>query len=116
MIVKQSTRQIAPTNIRQAMNNAAANTAVTVTVAALADKYHVLHKIVWSYNNTVTAGGMYVQNGAGNNVFEIDITASGPGGLDFNYDFSANTALIVTLKAAGASTAGRLNIEYSTEC
>jgi len=114
MITKGSTKLIPAKNVIQGMNNAANNTAVTITVAAVPERIHVLHKVVWSYNNTAV-GGLYVQNGAGNNVFEVDIIAGGPGGIDLNMDMSQNTAMIVTLKAGGTSVTGRLNIEYSTE-
>lgn len=120
MIVKQSTRQIPPKNILQGSNVAAANTQVLYRANAVAGKYCVLHKVVWSYNNTVAGGGLLVQafwNNDNNsaNLFEVDITASGPGGLDFNLDLNPLEDLLITLKAAGASVVGRLNIEYSYE-
>lgn len=119
MIVKQSTRQIPPKNILNSSNNAAANTQVLCRANAVEGKYCVLHKVVWSYNATPT-GGLLIQsywnnNNNSANLFDVDITAAGPGGLDFNLDLNPLEDLLVTLKAAGATVTGKLNIEYSYE-
>lgn len=90
---------------------AAANTAVTQTFAAVAAQAHRLTSLVVSYSAAPTGGRVTVSDGA-TVVFEVDVTAAGPvmvplpaGGLKG----SVNTALTVTLAAAGAGVVGKVN-------
>jgi hypothetical protein len=90
-----------------------ANTAAVVTVAADPARGTVLSQIHGSYSGAAPAGGnLKVEDGAGNTVWQVDVTAQGP----FEFTFTPpliggrNTALVVTLAAGGASCVGKLNV------
>jgi len=78
----------------------------------LAGVAYVLGGLAWSYSGGAPAGGrLTVENGAGNIVFDIDITAEGPNFILFRPKLrgSKNIALIITLFAGGAGVTGKLN-------
>lgn len=90
-----------------------ANLAATITYAAGgAGVYHAIGGVAWSYNATPTGGNLVIQDGSGNTIFSIDITAAGPGAVNFNPPKrgSANTALIVNLAAGGVSVTGKVSV------
>jgi hypothetical protein len=90
----------------------AANTSAVVTYAAGgAGVQHCIGGIAWSYNNTPTGGNLLVQDGA-TTILSLDITAGGPGYIQFvpPKKGTANQALTVTLAAAGASVSGKVSI------
>ncbi len=90
-----------------------ANTAATVTYAAgVNGRRHVVGQIFWSYAGGTPTGNIKIEDGVGNVVFSLDITGAGPGWLPFTpakYG-SANTAMIITLSAAGGGITGKLAI------
>ncbi len=91
----------------------AVNTAAVVTYAAAgAGVSHVIKGIAYSYNAAPTGGNLKVENGAGTIVFSMDITAAGPGFIPFNAAMkgTTNTAMIVTLTAAGAAVTGKVSV------
>ena len=91
----------------------AANTIATITYAAGgAGVMHCIGGIAWSYSAAPTGGQLILQDGAGNNVFQIDIAAAGPGSITFTppKKGTANTALIANLLAGGGAVTGKLNI------
>ncbi len=90
----------------------AANTAAVVTYAAVAGKRHAITGVYWSYDGAPTGGNLIIEDGSGTTVFSIDITAAGPGYIIFPLAKagSINTALIVTLAAAGASVTGKVSV------
>ncbi len=90
----------------------AVNTAAVVTYAAGAGVSHVIKGIAYSYNAAPTGGNLKVENGAGTIVFSMDITAAGPGFIPFNAAMkgTTNTAMIVTLTAAGAAVTGKVSV------
>lgn len=95
---------------------AGANTAVTITKAAAgAGISNVISEVIWSYN-AAPAGSILITDG-GTTVIQFDITAAGPGFVQFDppLRMAANSALVVTLGAGGASVVGKLNIEQWTE-
>jgi hypothetical protein len=90
----------------------AANTAAILTYAAAgAGVSHCLSGLAWSYNADPTGGNLKVEDGAGNVVFSLDITSKGPGFVAFPQPKkgTANTAMIVTLAAGGASVTGKVD-------
>jgi len=93
----------------------ASNTAAVLTYAAIAagptsPKSHVVSGITWSYSGTPTGGNLKVEDGAGNIVFTMDITAGGAGFLPWSGRGSPNTAMIVTLAAGGSGVSGKVSV------
>src|SRR3990167_10859241 len=83
---------------------AAANTAVTITLTAVPNMKHRLSYVAWSYTAAPTGGRLTIANGSGNTVFDVDITASGPGALlPPDLVGSPNTAVIITLAAGSGA-------------
>jgi len=93
----------------------AANAAVAVTYAALADRCHVLWQIEWSYSAAPT-GSLTITDG-GTTMLQLDITAAGPDSIVYEPPKKAklNSAVVVTLAAGGAGVVGKLNVTHSTE-
>lgn len=90
-----------------------ANTAAIITLgAAGVGISNVISGIAWSYNADPTGGNLIVENGSGSTVFSIDITNQGPGFIPFNppKKGTANTDMIITLAAGGASVVGKVNL------
>ena len=97
--------------------NPADNVAAAVTLAAAgAGNFNVLSQVFYSYDAAPTAGTLTIADGAVT-VFLIDITAAGPSQFTFNppLEGSANTALVVTLAAAGAAVGGNVSVHAWTE-
>jgi len=92
-------------------NSPAVNTAAVITYGAVAGQRHRLTKLSASYNAAPTAGNLLVQDGA-TTVHSEDLSAAGvdqvplPGG---GIQGSVNTAMTITLAAAGAAVTGKLN-------
>jgi len=90
-----------------------ANVAAVVTYAAAAGLRHVITGVAWSYYGGVPYGRITVQD-AGANVFVQDIADEGCGFVVFpspKRSAVANTALVITLAAAGvAGVEGKLSI------
>lgn len=91
---------------------AAANTTVVITYAAVSTKRHVIGGVAWSYSAAPTGGKVTVEDEAGTVIFEIDITAAGPGEVPFRVPKRGreNKDLIITLAAGGVGIVGKLNI------
>lgn len=88
----------------------AANTAAVLTYAADPTHQHEFDEIVWSYNAAPTGGRVTITDG-GTTVFDMDITAAGPGeiGLRRPLRGAVNSTLVITLAAGGAAATGKLN-------
>lgn len=100
--------------VRTAAGTAAANTAVVVTLAAVAGYRHYLAEIIWSYDGEPTGGRLTVSGIEGDDV-DVDITAAGPGPLFLApLAGEVGAAVVVTLAAGGASVVGKLNVHYAT--
>jgi hypothetical protein len=91
---------------------AAANTAVTVTLAAVAGESHRLTYLAYSYSASPTGGQITITDG-GTTIFDLDVTSSWevfeslpPGGIKC----STNSAVVLTLAAGGAGIVGKLNV------
>lgn len=92
-------------------STAAANAAVVQTFAAVAGQSHRLTMLAVSYSAAPTGGRVTVADG-GTTILDLDITAAGTffvplpaGGLKG----TVNTAMTVTLAAAGAAVVGKVN-------
>lgn len=91
-----------------------ADTAAVVTLAAVTDLEHVVHNIQWSYSDAPTGGKLTITVAAVI-VWEVDITAAGPGGFGMPIAGDDNEAVVITLAAGGGSVVGKLNVQYTTE-
>src|SRR5947209_7971219 len=93
-------------------NLPASNTAAVITYAAgSAGVQHCLSGVAWSYSAAPTNGNLKIEDGSGNTIFSVDITAAGPGFIPFNppKKGTAATALIITLAAGGTGISGKIN-------
>lgn len=89
------------------------NAAAIVTYAAgTAGTNHVITGIAWSYTAAPTGGNLKVEDGSGNTVFSVDITAAGPGFIPFDpaKRGTAGSAMIITLAAGGAGISGKVSV------
>jgi hypothetical protein len=91
----------------------ASNTPAVITYAAGGSGVsHCIGGLVWSYSAAPTGGNLKIEDGSGNVVFSMDITAAGAGFIPFNppKKGTANTALIITLAAGGNGVIGKVSI------
>lgn len=93
---------------------AAANTAVTITINAVANKKHWIHNVQWSYSADPTGGRLTVTS-AGVTKFDVDITTGGPGGFSLEIVGGINEQIVITLAAGAGAVVGKLNTQYTTE-
>jgi hypothetical protein len=95
-----------------AVSGAAGASAAITYAAGGAGVQHCIGGVAWSYSAAPTGGGLKIEDGSGNIVFQIDITAAGPGFIPFTppRKGAANTALIVTLFAPGGAVVGKLSV------
>jgi hypothetical protein len=105
-------RTRAVTNISITGNRgvAAANTAVTVTKAAVAGKRNVIKGVCVSYSEAPTGGKLTIKDGASDVIFECDIIAGGPVVIPGTWKGSIATAMSVVLAAGGGTAVGKVNI------
>lgn len=92
----------------------AAAAAAVVTYAAVGSLKHVITGLVWSYAGGIPTGGnLKIEDVSGTTVFTMDITEEGPGVINFpkpKKSAAVNTAMIVTLAAAGAGITGKVSV------
>ena len=89
----------------------ASNTAAIVTYSAGGGGVsHVITGVAWSYDGAPTGGSLKVEDGSGNTVFIVSVTAAGPGFIPFPVPKkgTANTAMIITLAAGGSGVTGKV--------
>ncbi len=93
-------------------NAPSSNAAAVVTYGAVSALCNVISGIAWSYSTAPTGGNLKIEDGAGNTVFTIDITAAGPGVFTFDPHKrgTVNTAMIVTLAAGGSGVTGKVSV------
>jgi hypothetical protein len=89
----------------------ASNTAAQLSYAAVSDRRHALAGVAWSYDAAPASGELKIEDGSGNTVFRVKITAAGPGVFYFTPAKlgSLNTALIITLAAGGSGVTGMVS-------
>lgn len=94
--------------------DAAANALASVTFAAVAGQKHRCFAVHWSYNAAPTGGKLTVKDDA-TAIFELDITAAGPGSAALPPIIgSANTQMVIELAAGGAAVTGKLTAAVYT--
>ena len=89
----------------------ASNTAAVVTLSAPTDgTAHKVVQIDWSYDATPTGGKVTVAYGS--TTYEVAVTVSGPGQLQFPHGVgnTTNQAVTVTLGAGGSGVTGKVNV------
>lgn len=89
-----------------------------ITYGAISDRRHVIAGVRWSYSAAPTGGGLTIQMGSTpDTVYQLDITAAGPGEVSFDPPRSApaNAQVIVTLEGGGGTVRGRLHVDHSIE-
>lgn len=100
------------------INEPAANTAAVVTYAATTGKRHVLALVVVTYSGTMaTTGNVKIEDVSGTKIFSADCPTIGTFVFPFavpKKSAAANTAMIVTAAAAGASCAGKVSCTHWT--
>ena len=95
-----------------ASGTAAVNTAVTLTIVHSLLQAIRLKTLSWSYSAAPTGGLVTVVCNAVT-ILQLDVTAAGPGFADLGpagLECQNNFDVTVTLAAAGAAVAGRLNV------
>jgi hypothetical protein len=88
----------------------AANAAATTGYGGIGGYSHAIGGVAWSYNGTPTGGNLIIQDGS-TTIFQIDVTAAGPGFIPFDppLAITAGNALTATLAAGGSGVSGKVN-------
>ncbi len=91
---------------------AMAATAAVITLAAVSGTAHQIEHISWSYDAAPTGGNLKIESPSGTKIFEIDITAAGPGFIPFSgsgLTGALSQALIITLASGAGAVNGLVN-------
>lgn len=90
----------------------ATNTDAVITYTASANRAHVISGLAWSYAGETITGNLQIEDGSGNVVFSMDVTAAGAGFITFPEAKKGSTgrAMIITLAAGGSGVDGKLNV------
>ena len=91
-------------------NHASADGAAVVTLAANTTKPIVLGQIHYSYSAAPAAGSTLKVEDGSTTVFEVHVTAAGPGSFTFDPPLAGtkNTAMTITLSDPGGSIIGKV--------
>lgn len=95
---------------------AAVNTAVVVTINGVASQAIRITSLSWSYNSAPTGGVITVVVNAVT-ILQLDVTAAGPGFVELppgGLECALGQSAVITLTAAGAAVAGRVNVSSYT--
>jgi hypothetical protein len=114
MLSKQFGHVTGRDSVLSGLHRPAAATAAIVTLAAVARMRHIVHYVAWSYDTTPTGGKLTITKG-GTVVWEVAITASGPGGLSLAIIGAVNSEVVVTLASGAGAVIGIVNVQYTTE-
>jgi len=121
MLTKIVGNKLSNNNVLPKSHYPTGNTAAVITIAAVADQRIIIDSIQWSYSGAPTGGRLSITDG-GVTIFDIDITAAGPGGFGLTLPASgglkspaAGSAIVITLAAGGAGVTGKLNAQVSIE-
>jgi hypothetical protein len=106
-VVKQASIGVNPTDLHVP----AADTAAQQVLAADSGKCHVIGGVAWSYSAAPTGGKLTILDGT-DKVFEIEITAAGPGFIPFPFPKrgTLGRSMTVTLAAGGGGVTGIVNL------
>lgn len=93
----------------------AAATAAVLTFAAETDTAHVVWDICWSYSAAPTGGRLTIADGS-DTVFDITITAAGPGQVQFpkGKQGRSGRAMTITLASGAGAVEGKVNASHTT--
>lgn len=71
-----------------------------------------ISSVWWSYSGTPTGGRLTITDGSANNWIDVDITAGGPGFINFvpPVQMLAATNMLVTLAAGGSGVTGKVGV------
>ncbi len=83
-------------------------TAATLTYGAIQGQAHVLGGVAWSYSAAPTSGSLTVKDGS-DTVFQIDITAAGPGFVPFNPPLKGKPKNSMTVTLADGGVNNKVN-------
>lgn len=90
------------------------NSAVRITLAAVADQIHVIDEIEASYSSAVTAKVLSIDIGSGVDEWNVDLTGVGPFKFKFPGGFyepdSFNKQAVILLEAGGVGIVGKLSV------
>lgn len=90
----------------------AAATAAVITLPAIPGVKHQIEHVSWSYDAAPTGGNLKIESPSGTTIFEIDITAAGPGFIPFSGSCitgAVGAALIITLASGAGAVSGIVN-------
>jgi hypothetical protein len=90
----------------------ATNAAAVVTYAAAGVEIaHSIAGVSWSYSAAPTGGSLTIADGS-NTILSVDITAAGPGFLNFSPSKigTPNQSMTITLAAGGSGIVGKLTV------
>jgi len=93
-----------------AVDTATLDGATVITYAAVPQR-HVITGVAWSYDAAPAGGHLTITDG-GVTIFQVAITAGGPGFFMFPYPKmgTANSAMVITLADPGGQIVGCLNV------
>lgn len=103
-----------PATVLRGSHLPAANTAAVVTVAAVSGKTTAVHGVQWSYSTSPTGGKLTITSNSVS-LWEVDITAGGPGGFNFCLPGTPSQNVVITLASGTGACVGKLNVQYVTE-
>lgn len=87
-------------------------TAAVITIPASTGVAHEIEMLAWSYDDTPTGGNLKIESPSGTKIFEVDITAGGPGFIPLSGSCikgAESQALIITLASGAGSVSGIVN-------
>lgn len=95
----------------QATHRPSAATAAVCTFAAVSETIHELDSVSWSYSAAPTGGNLAVESPSGTTIFQLAVTAAGPGSVIFPKALkgASGQALIVTLASGAGAVVGSCN-------
>ena len=115
MIIKNVGNVAAPNGISVTTSVPGSGAAAVVTLPALdvtSPAKQTVHTVQWSYSATPANGRLTIVDSVPNTLLDVDITASGPGGLSGYW--MGTGALTITLGGV-AATQGKLSVQSTRE-
>lgn len=92
--------------------------AIVTRAAGAAGVANILGQIAWSLSEAPAAAvNLAVEDGAGTTIFSVDVTAAGPGSIQFSPPMrgTAATTMVITLAAGGGAVIGKVSVHAWTE-
>lgn len=118
MLAKVVIPNIPNTAVLKSTSTSAGGAAVAKTITGVAGQSGLavlrtwLCAIQWSYSAAPTGGRLSITDD-GNSIFDVDITAAGPGGFQICLPGTAGKDMVVTLAGGGGAIVGKLNLQYA---